>query len=110
MDEKNTNKTLEEARDEFLRDLDNLVLGSEEFERASSSIAKLSQANAEEKKAKSDEKLKKFEGFAKVTTAIAAVITAIFGGVGILLKRKTNKEIVKVEETGYVNSKALDNR
>ena len=103
-------KTLEMTRDELLEELDTLDFGSEEFERASNSIAKLSQAAADERKAKSDEKLKKFDGVAKLVTALAAVLTAVFGGIGVFFKRKTNKEIVKVEETGYVNSKALDNR
>lgn len=108
MDEKE--KTLEEIRDEFLQELENMELGSEEFERATNSIDKLSHANAEEKKAASDEKQKKFEGIAKLITAGAALLTAIFGGIGIFFKRKTNKEILREEETGYVNSKALDNR
>lgn len=103
-------KTLDETRDELLKELEDLEFGSEEFERASNSIAKISQASAEDRKAKSDEKLKKFEGAAKIVTAGAAVVTAVVGGIGVFFKRKTNKEILKVEETDYVNSKALDTK
>ena len=107
---KEAKSILDEALEAQIKELDALEFGSEEYERAANSIASMTKASAETRKAKSDEKLKAFEKIATVVTAAAALATAGFKGVEVLLKRKTNKDVLKVEETDYVNSKAFDNR
>ena len=108
--DKKQKSVLDEALEAQIKELESLEFGSEEYERASNSIAAMTKASAETRKAKSDEKLKAFEKVATVVTAGAALITAGFKGVEIFLKRRTNKDVLKVEETDYVNSKAFDNR
>lgn len=109
MDKKELN-VLEKALEAQIKELDELEFGSEEYERAANGIARMTEANASDKKANSDAKLKAFEKVATVITATAAIATAGFKGLEVLLKRKTNKDVLKVEETDYVNSKAFDNR
>lgn len=101
---------LEKALETQIKELEDLEFGSEEYERAANGIARMTEANASDKKANSDAKLKAFEKVATVITATAAIATAGFKGLEVLLKRKTNKDVLKVEETDYVNSKAFDNR
>jgi hypothetical protein len=101
---------LDAALEKQIAELEELEFGSEEYERAANSIASMTKASAETRKAKSDEKLKAFEKIATIVTATAALATAGFKGVEVFLKRKTNKDVLKVEETDYVNSKAFDNR
>ncbi len=101
---------LDEALKRQIKELEELEFGSEEYERAANSIAGLTKASAEVRKSKSDEKLKTWEKVATGVTAAAALLTAGFKGVEVFLKRKTNKDVLKVEETDYVNSKAFDNR
>lgn len=101
---------LDEALKRQIKELEELEFGSEEYERAANSIAGLTKASAEVRKSKSDEKLKTWEKVATGVTAAAALLTAGFKGVEVFLKRRTNKDVLKVEETDYVNSKAFDNR
>ena len=107
---KESKSILDEALEAQIAELNELEFGSEEYERAANSIASMTKASAETRKARSDEKLKGFEKVATVLTAVAAVATAGFKGVEVFLKRRTNKDVLKVEETDYVNSKAFDNR
>ena len=101
---------IEEALKKQIEELEELEFGSEEYERAANGIAAMTKASAENKKANSDAKLKAFEKIATIVTATAALATAGFKGLEVLLKRRTNKDVLKVEETDYVNSKAFDNR
>lgn len=103
-------EVLENKITELTDDLADLEFGSEEFERATNSIAAMAKANADDKKVENDVKKSKVEKITMIATAAAAVITA---GVGILkevLKRKTNKDVMTYEEDDVITSKAFDNR
>lgn len=103
-------EVLEKKIADMTEDLENLEFGSEEYERASNAIAAIAKANADDKKADNDEKSKKVEKWTSIITAAAAIGTV---GVGILkevLKRKTNKDLMRYEEEDVMTSKAYDNR
>lgn len=101
---------LEKKIAEMTEDLNDLQFGSEEYERASNAIASIAKANADDKKAENDGKNKKVEKVTMIITAGAAGITALAGILREILKRRTNKDVLHVEETDIVNSKAFDNR
>ena len=42
--------------------------------------------------------------------AVAAIVTAGAAILREILKRRTNRDVLKYEEEDYVNSKAFDNR
>ena len=103
-------EVLESKIEEMTKELDDLEFGSEEYERASNAIAAIAKANADDKKADNDGKKTKVEKWTSIITAAAAIGTV---GVGILkevLKRKTNKDLMRYEEEDVMTSKAYDNR
>ena len=103
-------EVLEEKITKMTEDLDDLQFGSEEYERAASSIAAIAKANADDKKVENDSKNKKVEKWTAIVTAGAAVITAGAGILREILKRRTNKDVLHIEEDDVITSKAFDNR
>lgn len=103
-------EVLEKKIAEMTEDLNDLTFGSEEYERASNAIAAMTKANADDKKAENEAKNKKTEKWTAWITAGAAVITASVGVLREVLKRRTNKDVLKTEEYDVVTSKAFDNR
>ena len=103
-------QVLEDKIAEMTKELEGLEFGSEEYERASNAIAAMTKANADDKKAENDGKNKKVEKWTGIVTAGAAVGTVVVGLVRELLKRKTNKDLMKYEEDDVMTSKGYDNR
>lgn len=103
-------EVLENKIAKMTEDLDNLEFGSEEYERGANAIAAVTKANADDKKAENDSKIKKVEKWTGIVTAAAAVVTATAGILREVLKRRTNKDVLKVEEEDVITSKAFDNR
>lgn len=103
-------EVLENKIAEMTEELKDLEFGSEEYERASNAIAAMTKANADDKKAENDGKNKKVEKWTSIVTAVAAVGTVAVGVLKEFLKRKTNKDLMKFEETDVMTSKGYDNR
>lgn len=103
-------EVLEKKIDELTEDLNDLEFGSEEFERAANSIAAIAKANSDDKKAENEAKKTKVENKTSIAMAVAAIVTAGAAILREILKRRTNRDVLKYEEEDYVNSKAFDNR
>ena len=103
-------EVLENKITELTDDLADLEFGSEEFERATNSIAAMAKANADDKKVENDVKKSKVEKITMIATAAAAVVTAGVGVLREILRRKTNKDVMTYEKDDVITSKAFDNR
>ena len=103
-------EVLENKIAEMTEDLDKLEFGSEEYERATNSIASVTKANAEDKKIENEAKNSKFKKVIDILTVVGAVGTPIVMLIKALLQRKTNKEALKYEEEDVINSRTYDNR
>ena len=101
---------LENKIAEMTEDLEDVKVGSEEYERVSNSIAAIAKANADDKKAETEAKAAKVRKWTDIITAGAAVGTVLVGVAREFLKRRTNKDLMKFEETDSMTSKAFDNR
>ena len=103
-------EVLENKVAEMTEDLGDLTPGSEEYLNQAKAIAEIAKANADNEKVTNDGKVKKVEKWTMIATAGAAVVTAVGGILREVLKRRTNKDVLKTEEYDVVNSKAFDNR
>lgn len=101
---------LENKVTEMTEDLGDLKPGSEEYLNQAKAIAEIAKANADNEKVTIEGKHKKIEKWTMIASASAAVVTAAAGILREVLKRRTNKDVLKVEEEDVVTSKAFDNR
>ena len=103
-------KAVEDKITQLMKQLDDLEPGSEEYERVANAIAALVKANADDKKADNDGKNKNVEKWTGIATALAAVGGVIVAATKEILKRRTNKDVMRYEEDDVITSKAFDNR
>ena len=103
-------EALENKVNEMTEELEGLTPGSEEYLNQAKAIAEIAKANADNDKVVNDSKVKKVEKWTLIVSAGAAVITALTGVLRELLKRRTNKDVMKFEEDDVITSKAFDNR
>ena len=100
----------DEVLEEALNNLKSLEPGSEEFERQAKAIAEMDKAKTERLKAEGDQKTRKGQFLVNLGQVVVGGIGAGVTVLGILMQRRTNKDVMKVEETDVITSKAFDNK
>lgn len=100
----------DEVYENALANLEDLNPGSEEYERQAKAISDMLKARAEQMKAEADVKNKKGQILTNVAQVAIGALTAGVTLFGILMQRKTNKDVMHFEEDDVITSKAFDNK
>ena len=120
----NERELFDEIYEEALADLGELTPGSEEYERQAKAISNMlkaraeqmkagaeqMKAEAEQMKAEADVKNKKGQIYTDIAQVAIGALTAGVTLIGILMQRKTNKDVMSFEEEDVITSKAFDNK
>ena len=106
----NERELFDEIYEEALADLGELTPGSEEYERQAKAISNMLKARAEQMKAEADVKNKKGQIYTDIAQVAIGALTAGVTLIGILMQRKTNKDVMSFEEEDVITSKAFDNK
>ncbi len=106
----NEKELFDEVYENALAELNDLEPGSEEYERQAKAISDMLKARAEQMKAEADVKNKKGQILTNVAQVAVGVVTAGVTLFGILMQRRTNKDVMHFEEEDVITSKAFDNK
>lgn len=106
----NEKELFDEIYEEALADLGELTPGSEEYERQAKAISDMLKARAEQMKAEADVKNRKGQFYTNIAQVAIGALTAGVTLIGILMQRKTNKDVMSFEEEDVITSKAFDNK
>ena len=106
----NEKELFDEVYENALVNLENLDPGSEDYERQAKAISDMLKAKAEHMKAEADVKTKKGQILTNIAQVAIGALTAGVTLFGILMQRKTNKDVMHFEEEDVITSKAFDNK
>lgn len=106
----NEKELFDEVYENALAELNGLEPGSEVYERQAKAISDMLKARAEQMKAEADVKNKKGQILTNIAQVAVGVVTAGVTLFGILMQRRTNKDVMRFEEDDVITSKAFDNK
>lgn len=106
----NERELFDEVYERALEQLDDLTPGSEEYERQAKAISDMLKARAEQMRAEADVNNRSSQNYINLAQVAVGVISAGVTLFGILMQRKTNKDVMSFEEDDVITSRAFDNK